>query len=391
MILYGSMLNFKSNNINRNSSNNSNKNNYENKTGDVNNQNLPSFPQDIDVLDENQKLYEQECKEMRNRFILGTLLALSSISVPIGGYLYINNQINKNSQLFEYENGYKSYSKEDSMIIENAEKVAKGGKYSNVIEPEEFMKLLDYSKLNAFSKQTKESIKNSSKYLFEPIDLNTPNVEDQILNMVKTAQNSINKTADALKENPILSSRQVIEDYEKRFITDDEILDNVDMSGLKKYQKDLTLVRALINITRDKIERNDPNFEKKRKDAIKSAQSMVDNIVKSYKTKAKVTGNFDGDDILSKSEMANLLDIKCLEGLPEEIKVGILSKVLESYVPINLRFASEEPQIEIYNKQIKNNRQKIQEDLNNWALKAQKEFWHLLHPNEVRSIELENK
>lgn len=81
----------------------------------------------------------------------------------------------------------------------------------------------------------------------------------------------------------------------------------------------------------DKIKRDDEDAFKKKEKAIEDAQRFVDGIVNKYKMRAKVSGNYNGDDVLSKSELATLLNTQSLMGLPDNIAFRIIAKALEDY------------------------------------------------------------
>lgn len=328
-----------------------------------------------------QKRADREDKIAKRNILLGTLVALGTVSAPIVGTAYFeNNGINSENQISFYDD----MSKEDSAVIANANELAQGGKRSDVLESQEFMKLLDYSKIKGFTKSTRKAIECMSTSMFMPVDMNAPDANKQILKMTKEAQHSIDNLVEVEKKYPNKSYSQMCAEYALNNITDEEILDFVDMSELASYQKDLTVVKALINMSRDKIKRSDPDADQKRDKQIQDAQTFVDNIVQKYKTRAKVNGNYNGDEVLSKGELATLLNFEPLNGLPDEVKLGIISKALESYKPISLRYATNDQQVELSNKKAEESKKKAQKTLNEWAIKAQKQFWHITHPNQIR-------
>ena len=331
-----------------------------------------------------QKRADKEDKIAKRNILLGALVALGTISAPIVGTSYMEHRNNELNGV-PMSGIYDSMTKEDSTIIENANELAQGGKRSDVLESQEFMKLLDYSKIQGFTKSTRKAIECMSKSMFLPVDMNAPDAPEQILKMVKDAQSSIDHLVEVEKKYPNKSYSQMCAEYAINNITDEEILDGVDMSELAYYQKDLTMVKAMINMTRDDIKRDDLDAVKKYDKEVKDAQSFVDNIVQRYKTRARVSGNYNGDEVLSKGELSTLLDYKVLKGLPDEIKLGIISKALKSYKPISLRYATDDEQVKLSEKKVQESRDKAQAIMNQWAHKAQKQFWHISHPNEIRT------
>lgn len=375
-MIYNNSLNFTSNKLSK----------LNDSEKEINKQNnsIKDNPQ-YDYLKEDHsfegtaKAMRAEDIQVRKDFLTGALLALSIISAP-----FVYTAATENSDDIDLNHHSLVITKEDKDILAKADSLAKGGKRNDYLERQEFEKLLDYSALEGMSKSLRETIKINARSMFLPIDMNSPNAKEEILKQVKNAQHSINTVSEDLKKNPIKSYRQMYMEYAMNNITDKEILDNVDFSELEQYQYDMTMVRGLISMSRDEIRRNDADVAQKRQRAIDDAQAFVDGIVKKYKTRATVTGNYNGDEVLSKGELATLLNLECLNDLPEPVQYGIVAKVLQSYEPRDLRYATDKQQVKIENQKVEEDRKKSQELLDQWAAKAHKEFYHLTHPNELR-------
>ena len=316
----------------------------------------------------------KENKSARN-YIIGTLMTIGALGTPVLYGVYQENA--ENERLSAIRNEFRIETKEDSLIVQKAEELAKGGKRDDVLELQEFTDMLDYSQLEGLPKTTKEAIKIASRSMFLPIDINSVNAPEEILKQVKETQRLMNTSAERLKTNPTKTSMEGYMEYAINNITDREILDNVDLSELAFYQYDLTLVKHMINASRERIKRNDAEAEAKKKKAIEDAQKFVDGIVKDYKMRAKVSGNYNGDEKLSKGELSTLLDMAPLAGLPEMVRIGIISKALETYEPMDLRYAKNDEQVNLANEKIEKEKEKSQQILNSWAEKARKEFSNL--------------
>ena len=273
---------------------------------------------------------------------------------------------------------------DDMKILEKADSLAKGGKDSTVLEAHEFRKLIDFTPLDGMSKSARTGVEISSTASFLPINMNDYKSKEEILNQVKNSQYIVNHVAEDYKKNPPKSYREMRADYVINNITPEEIMENVDFSELQHYQKDITITKGIISFSLENIKRDDIDAFKKKEKATERAQKFVDGIVNKYKIRAKVSGNYNGDEVLSKGELASLLDTQCLQGLPDEIAFRIIAKALEGYNPMDIRYVTDDKQVERTNEKVEENRQKAQEKLNEWAIKAQDYFFPILHPNEIR-------
>lgn len=328
------------------------------------------------------KKIEAEDRQVKRNILSGALLAATLIATPFA----IDSMENYND---EFQNAHNSYTiqetEEEKPLITAANILALGGKDPYVLEYDEFKNLIDYSPLDCMEHfSTREGTKINATIQYKPVDMSSPHAKEDLLRQVRNIQSTINKLAEEYKKNPPKSFMQQQYEYARDYITDREILDEVDFSDLEYYQHDLTFVRHAINSTREKIRRNDIQAEEKKQKAIKNAQSFVNSIVHKYEMKASVTGNYNADDVLSKKELASLLNTQSLEGLPDELKYRIIVKALENYKPMDVRYATDERSVERTNRKVDEERQKAQQELDKWGNKAQRDFYPLLHPNEIK-------
>ena len=329
------------------------------------------------------KCMEAEDRKVRRNVLSGALLAASLIASP-----FVLAEIEDNSMDL-YQSVQHTYTvpetDDDKFIVDAANILAQGGRNPSVLEYDEFKNLIDYSPLNCMPNySTREGSKINATIAYKPVNMNSPHAKEELLKQVKSIQRTIDRLAEDYKKNPPKSYMQQRYEYARDYITDREILDGVDFSELQYYQHDITFVRHAINASREKIRRNDINAEEKKQKAIESGQRLVNSIVQKYKMKASVSGNYDANDVLTKGELASLLNMKSIEGLPAELQQRIIAKALEGYKPMDVRYATNQRQVEITNRKVDEEKQKAQEELDKWGNKAQKEFYSLLHPNEIR-------
>ena len=333
-----------------------------------------------DTFESTARANKKEDTKFMCNLVGKTLLSLGVISAPI----VCANIIDDN----DFTNGVivaeQVLDEDDLKILEKADSLAKGGKQGNVLEAHEFCQLLDFSPLNTIPKLSREGAKIASTANFLPINMTKLDSEEEILKQVKTSQYMINRLAEGYEKNPPKTSQDQYMDYVINNITPDEILEKVDFSELEQYQKDLTITKGIMSFSLNKIRRDDEDAFKKKEKAIEDAQRFVDGIVNKYKMRAKVSGNYNGDDVLSKSELATLLNTQSLMGLPDNIAFRIIAKALEDDKPIETRYATDDRQVEITNEKVEESRQKAQEKLDEWAIKAQDYFFPILHPDELR-------
>ena len=325
-----------------------------------------------------QKRAEAADRAVMRNTLMGALMGLSMLSAPFALSAFDEPDYMSYGSSVPY---VQPPTDEEKATVEFAKIIAKAGKDSTVLERREFEGLLDYSQLEGLPKSIRESMKINARIGFTPVDMKKPNAEQELLKQLRASQRSINTQAENYKKNPPKSSRQLYYEYAMKYVTDREILDQVDFSELSIYQHDMTVLRHLIASSRDKIERNDMKAEEKKAKQIEDAQKLVNNIVQKYKMKAKVQGNYDGNDVLTKGELASTLDMSVLKGLPDEWQMRIIAKAVEQYKPMDVRYATDQRQVDRTNEKVDVEKEKAQKELDKWAVKAQREYFRMTHPN----------
>ncbi len=361
---------------------------------------LDKFPQkekEISSVDKNNQVDENEIEEeytfestakaiednTGRNLVLGSLMALGLMSAPI---VYTGIEEASDDYPIGASTTYVEENEENKAILEKADSLSKEGRYSNVLEFDEFYRMLDYSALDGLPRTTRENIKICSRVSFLPINMHKSDAKRKIIEEYKKAQWSINHLAEEAKNHPMKSYYEEAFEYAMNNVTDREILEQVDFSELAYYQKDISFVKGLINFSREKIRRDDAQAAEKEQKAVESAQKLVDKIVDGYKTRANVSGNYDGDYVLSKGELASLLNFKSIEGLPSELQFKIIAKALANYKPEDLTHVKNKDNVTKENERVEAKRKQAQEILDNWGYKAQKEFFRVLHPNEIMVV-----
>ena len=327
---------------------------------------------------------KKEDAQFRNSIIKNTIMALG-LTAAIGGYALSdesNDYIPPTSHCVVLTDA-------DKALLAKADSLSKEGKDSTVLEAKEFHKLLDMSKMDDIPRLTQANMRCLSTASYTPVNMNDIKANERILKQVQTAQHYLDKLAESYRNNPPKSSMQNYYEYAMENITDREIMEHVDFSELELYQRDITVLKHLINCSRERIKRNDPHAEEKKQKAIADAQRQVDNIVHKYQMRAKVSGNYNGDETLTKGELASLLNLKSLEEFPPELQMRIIAKALENYKPRSIAQNIDNRQLEITNRLVDEDRERAQRELDLWAFKAQKEFYQLLHPNTIQRGPLE--
>ncbi|MCR5265471.1 MAG: hypothetical protein K6E29_02625 [Cyanobacteria bacterium RUI128] len=334
------------------------------------------------------KRMKQEDRRAARNLIGGALLAASLISAPFA----LDAIENSGDEFYMPTTSHcVVHDDYDKAVMEAAGVLAQGGKDPSTLEYREFKQLIDYSPLDCMPNfSAREGAKIMATIVYNPVNMNSANAKEEVLKQVKSIQSSINKLAEDYKKNPPKSSQQIYAEYAMKYVTDREILDNVDFSELQYYQNDITVLRHSINMSREKIRRDDPDADKKKQKAIENAQRLVNSIVAKYQMKASVHGNYNADDVLSKGELASLLNMENIEDLPVEYKACVITKALENYKPLDVRYATNQQQVDITNRKVDEERDKAQALLDQWAIKAKREIFLMTHPNELirRPIEV---
>lgn len=278
---------------------------------------------------------EDEKANARNRkarnMLVSSLMALATLALPISSNS--SNKVEQDYMPTTIEANY-NVPTEDTEVTCNPKALARGGEDDNVVELKELMGLINFASTEGLSQSEKESIEMVAMARLNQVNAFDPEAKNKINTQIAEVQGLVDKMAKEYKLNPPKTEDEQRMEYARKYITDREILSNVDFSELYRYQKDLTVVKALIAGSRGRIERlNNVDVNEEVDKQIQDAQKFVDCIVARYKKRAKVAGNTDFDNSLSQKELINLLDLRSLDGLPYAEQVNILRAAISGYKP----------------------------------------------------------
>lgn len=165
-------------------------------------------------------------------------------------------------------------------------------------------------------------------------------------------------------------SNESMEEYVRDYISGNELVDCLDYSEISKYQKDVTVLRALLRNGFPRIRRDDPERSEKFGKAIDQAQATIDHITHRYKLNSQIVGNSDFDNSISKGEMISALDLKSIQDLPENEQIAILKKATKDVKPFMFSDLQDMDDIKRVNKQLCEVLQRIQNTVDADARKA---------------------
>ena len=316
-------------------------------------------------LSEINDLYTAEQKDSRAKnILLSSLIALSALSIPAIEYAddYSPNAHSK----------VETKTVIDNSITCNPEIIAKGGEDDNIVEPEELINLLDFSHMQTISPDANTLVKTDIFSNLKPVDINSPDAKNKIVEQVQKAQAAIDHYSNKLAETPYVSFQEQQNAFNAKYITGDEFLDNVDFSELKRYQPDVTVLRALIRTNVPRIERNEAKVAEKYEKEVEKIQEFVNGITKKYELKSNIAGNDDFDEILSYDEFKSLLNTDCLHDLPKETKIKLLDNAMKNYHTIIIGDLKGKKDVKRKNQEIFIELQKIQNNLDANAYATQK-------------------
>lgn len=318
-----------------------------------------------DYVDEYAYINDDSKTKRAKNFLLGSLIALASLSVPTITMLEMDNyEFENNRTHITMSNDYTDLKQPELEC--NPEAIAKGGKNDSIVEIKEMMNLLNYDSLNGIPQHVAKDIVSSAMVSLTPINVNTKDAKSKIIEQIKNTQNWIDATAKEYKINPQSAYQQILE-YENKYISTNDVVDRVDFSEIMKYQKDLTVLKALIRNSTSRIERNDNDCAEKFEKEVEKAQNFVNKICAKYKLNSKVAGNGNYDGQLTKEEMINLLDLNSLDGLSIEKQQELLHKVTNSYKTIYFGDIRNNNHAKEINKQVQASLQTIQNSLDTQA------------------------
>lgn len=124
-------------------------------------------------------------------------------------------------------------------------------------------------------------------------------------------------------------SNKSMEEYKRDFVTSGELTDCLDYSEICKYQKDVTVLKALLSGNFERIRRDDPERSEKFGKAIEDAQATIDAIAHKYEMNSRIVGNNDYDNTVTPKEMIESLDLRSIEDLSENEQNAILKKAMK--------------------------------------------------------------
>lgn len=271
---------------------------------------------------------ENKTNKSKN-MLVGSLIALATIGTPTAFYIDDNNNYENldNTEIVESM-------PEEQEIFCNPKALARGGEDDSVVELNELMNLLNFASADGLPESEIEALKTIAMANLTPIAANDTDAKEKITEQIQRVQDWIDNSANEYKINPPKSEYEKKIEYNMKYVTDNEILSNVDVSELSKYQKDKTVLAALISGSRERIERSDADVIEKIEKQVRDAQTLVDNITEKYKRNAKIAGNTDFDNTLSKKELVNMLDLRSLDGLSAQERTKILKSAIKGYKPV---------------------------------------------------------
>lgn len=319
-----------------------------------------NYNDDKNIVDNKNPNNKTNKNKLKNA-LLGSLVALSAISIPAIEMLDKPN--------VETNNYYTTYTpSQDTEIMCNPELIAKGGKNDSLVEISEFLNLLNFSAMEKLPPQKQKTIKMIASANYIPVNICDNNAKEKITEQIVRIQNIVDKTIENNINNPTKSHYQKMLEHKLNYITSEEIIDNVDFSEILKYQKDISVLKAILRNSVQLIPRNDYNAYHKREKAINDAQNFVNNQVEQYKKYSKIAGNTDYNNYLSKKELINLLNLQSLEGIDKLTQKAIISKAIETYTPITFDNIQDDNKIKEKNQLIGTEVQKAQEIIDSEAL-----------------------
>ena len=165
-------------------------------------------------------------------------------------------------------------------------------------------------------------------------------------------------------------SNKSMEEYQRDFITCSELTDCLDYSEICKYQKDVTVLKALLSGNFERIRRDDPERSEKFGKAIEDAQATIDAIAHKYEMNSRIVGNNDYDNIVTPKEMIESLDLRSIEDLSKNEQNAILKKATKGVKPFMFSELQDIDDIKKTNQQLCERLQVIQNTVDADARKA---------------------
>lgn len=166
-----------------------------------------------------------------------------------------------------------------------------------------------------------------------------------------------------------LSNKSMAE-YQRDFVTSGELTDCLDYSEICKYQKDVSVLKALLSGNFERIRRDDPDRSEKFGKAIEDAQATIDAIAHKYEMNSRIVGNNDYDNTVTPKEMVESLDLRSIEDLSKNEQNAILKKAMKGVKPFMFTELQDVDDIKKTNEQLCEKLQVIQNTVDADARKA---------------------
>lgn len=320
----------------------------------------------------NIKKEEPNTSRTKN-ILLGTLVALASLSMPA-----LSAFDNSDTEKYSYNTVENTTAYEPNTTVAitkcNPKELAKGGKDDSVVELKELAELLNFESTKDLPIRQQTAIQSIAMAQLQFVNANDKDAEEKIIKQINNTQKWIDKTAYEYKINPPKTQDELNQEHDAKYITYDEVINNVDFSKLLKYQTDLTLVKAFIRNSMEKIERSDSKVSQKFDKQLEKSQALINNITAKYERNSKIAGNTNNDTNISKAEMIGLLNLESLNGLPEAEQERIFKEAVDQYVPVYFELRNEED-IKRTNQRLLEKVQPIQNYLDSQANSLKKEIF----------------
>lgn len=298
--------------------------------------------------------------------VLGSLMAMATIAMPTA-VLLENDKVPVADSSYRIE--LVAPPEEFEGTYCNPTALAIGGENDTIVEPAEIMQLLDYSRLETLPKEEQEDIISTAKALINPVNANDDDADKNVIGQVRHLQGVINQAIEKSPNRPSMQYGEAgQEEYERKFITGKELVDCLDYSELSKYQKDTSLLKALLWCNMAEIKRDDAKALEKFDAERQRAQKVIDDISNKYRLNSYVVANGDCNNVITVNEIRGLLDTSVIGHLPRYEQKRVLKEALGSFKTILFNDLKDENDIGEVNKRILDEVQKVQDKLDRRAV-----------------------
>lgn len=309
----------------------------------------PSIEQ---IYETDEVHYEAPKNGKYKNVLMGSLMAMAAIAMPTVILL------DEEPQEYYYFSEPQKEQFED--ITCNVDALAKGGKDDYTVEPEEIMQVLNFDGMECLPKTEQKAIKSIASVYAQSVNVHDPDAKSKIVKQVQYMQKLIDNAINNSPNQPDPKTDERKKSYEEKYISSNEVVDNLDYSEILKYQKDVSVLRALLRGETSRIKRDDPMVAEKFDAECKRAQKTIDQIAGHYKMNARIVGNDNFDNIITANEIEGVLDKSSLNDLSPEEQKSILSTALGSFKPIMFGDLNNDKDIKKTNQRVGAELQKIQ-------------------------------